>query len=52
MTPNAPKTPQRTFRIPDYPWLPAKEKAARNGTTVSAVIREKLTEYVEEDGDE
>lgn len=52
MTPNQPKTPSRNARIPDYPWFPAKAKAEANGTTVSAVIREKLVEYVEEDGDE
>lgn len=50
--PNAPKTPTRTMRIPDDPWFPAKEKAIREGTTVSEVVREKLAEYVEEDGDE
>jgi len=47
--PNQPKTPQRTIRIPDDPWLPAKEKAIREGTTVSEVVREKLVEYVKEE---
>lgn len=48
--PNVPKTPIRGFRIPDDPYFPAKEKAEREGTTVSEVVREALTEYVAEDG--
>jgi hypothetical protein len=50
--PNQPKTQTRTFRIPDYPYFPAKAKAEREGTTVSDKVREWMTEYVEEDGDE
>jgi hypothetical protein len=48
MSPNVPKTPVRGFRIPDDPYFPAKEKAAREGTTVSEVVRVKLSEWVEE----
>jgi hypothetical protein len=52
VSPNAPSTPARNIRIPDPLWTDAKDKAASEGTTVSDVVREKLTEYVEEDGDE
>ncbi len=46
---NSPKTPHRTFRIPDAEYIPAKEKADREGTTVTAVVRQKLRQYVEEE---
>lgn len=48
--PNSPKTPLRNFRIPDVEYVPAIEKAKAEGTTLTAVVREKLREYVE-DGD-
>jgi hypothetical protein len=48
MTPNESHTPARNVRIPDPLWTDAKDKAASEGTTVSEVVRVKLTEYVEE----
>lgn len=50
--PDAPKTPHRTFRIPENEYRPAFEKAQSEGTNLTAVVREKLREYVSEDGDE
>ena len=49
MTPNAPKTPTRTFRAPDEEWDPAKERAAEEGETVTDVLRRALREYVAEE---
>lgn len=49
--PDQPKTPHRTFRIPDAEYISAKEKAEREGTNVTAVVRQKLRDYVEEDDD-
>ncbi|WIB25798.1 hypothetical protein [Curtobacterium sp. MCSS17_015] len=47
--PDSPKTPHRTFRIPDDEYVPAQQKAAAEGTTLTAVVRQKLRDYVEED---
>lgn len=47
--PNAPKTPHRSFRIPDDIYLPAKEKAAAEGTTLSDVVRDALLDYIDDD---
>lgn len=47
--PNAPKTPTRPFRIPDEEYDPALAKARAAGTTLTAVVRQKLRDYVEED---
>lgn len=46
--PNKPRldNPARPVRIEDGLWSAAKAKAAAEGTTVSAVIREALREYV------
>lgn len=44
--PNAPKTPQRTVRIPDELWAAAKAKAEGRGEDLSAVIRAALERYV------
>lgn len=41
-------TPRRTIRVPDDVWDPAIEKAHSEGTDVSTVIRDRLTEYIEE----
>lgn len=45
--PNAPKTPQRTFRIPDDVYAAAKAKAAENGETLTDVVQRALAEYVQ-----
>jgi hypothetical protein len=47
--PDQPKTPHRTFRIPNVEYVPAQEKAAAEGTNLTAVVRQKLREYVEGD---
>lgn len=39
------KTPPRSVRIPDPIWAAAKERAEREGTTVTAVILRALTRY-------
>jgi hypothetical protein len=49
--PNPNHTPQRTVRIPDEVWVPAQEKAAERGETVSAVVVRALTEYGEGEDD-
>lgn len=49
--PNQPKTPLRSFRIDDDTWQRARTRAEREGTTVTAVIVERLTEYANEDED-
>lgn len=43
--PNQPKTPQRTVRVPDEVWLPAKAAAERRGESLSEVIRVALERY-------
>lgn len=40
-------TPLRPFRIPDRIYIPARDKAHEEGTTVSAVVRDALEEYVQ-----
>ena len=47
--PNQPKTPQRTFRIPDDLWQAARRKAKQRGETVTAVVIRALKRYVQED---
>jgi hypothetical protein len=42
-------TPRRTVRVPDNVWQPAQEKAATEGTNVSAVVNRKLAEYIEDE---
>lgn len=44
--PNAPKTPQRTIRIPDKTWEAAKAAAEQRGDNLSEVIRKSLERYV------
>lgn len=44
--PNAPKTPLRSFRIPDDVYRAAQEKAAERGESVSDVVRAALERYV------
>lgn len=45
-----PGTPRRTFRVPDALYDRAATKAAREGTTLTAVIVAALEEYVEGEG--
>ena len=45
--PNVPKTPQRTFRVPDEVWEPAKLAAAEQGETVTDVLVRALAQYVQ-----
>jgi len=44
--PNAPKTPIRTFRIPDDLWAAALAKADERGENLSEVVRRALGRYV------
>jgi predicted CopG family antitoxin len=46
---NQPHTPRRTFRIPDDLYAAAAEKADAEGRSLSDVIRELLTTWVDED---
>lgn len=38
-------TPRRTVRVPDNVWQPAQEKAATEGTTVTAIVVRALEKY-------
>lgn len=44
--PNAPRTPLRSFRIPDDLYLEAQEIAAAQDESVSDVVRQGLERYV------
>lgn len=44
--PNAPKTPLRSFRIPDEVYRAAQARAAEKGESVSDVVRKALERYV------
>lgn len=39
------RTPPRSVRIPDAVWNAARERAEREGTTVTAIILRALTRY-------
>lgn len=43
--PNAPKTALRSMRIADETWKPALGNAAKQGTTVSELVRDFLDWY-------
>jgi len=43
--PNQPKTPLRSFRIPDDVYKAAQAKAAERGETVSSVVVDSLKRY-------
>lgn len=43
--PNKPKTPLRSFRIPDDIYEAAQRKAAEKGESVSDVVRRALDRY-------
>jgi predicted HicB family RNase H-like nuclease len=44
--PNAPKTPLKSFRIPEDLYRAAQRKAAEKGESVSDVVRRALERYV------
>lgn len=44
--PNQPKTPLKSFRIPEALYAAAQAKAAERGETVSEVVRKALERYV------
>lgn len=44
--PNQPKTPMRSFRIPDEVYRAAQAKAAEKGETLTDVVRRALERYV------
>lgn len=44
--PNQPRTPLRSFRIPDDLYVAAQKKAEAKGDTVSDVVRRALERYV------
>lgn len=44
--PNQPKTPLKSFRIPEALYLAAQAKAAERGESVSEVVRRALERYV------
>lgn len=45
VVPNKPKTPLRSFRIPDEVYRAAQDKAAEKGESVSDVVRRALERY-------
>lgn len=44
--PNQPKTPLKSFRIPDDLYRAAQAKATERGETVSEIVRAALERYV------
>jgi hypothetical protein len=46
--PNHPKTPVRSIRIADDIYFPAAERAKSEGRTISDVVRELLSEYIDD----
>ena len=44
--PNQPKTPLKSFRIPEGLYVAAQAKAAERGESVSEVVRKALERYV------
>ena len=47
--PNQPKTPTRSFRIPDDIYYPARDKAQEQGDNLSDIVRDALLDYIGED---
>jgi predicted DNA-binding protein len=45
--PNQPKTPHKSFRIPPELYSAAQAKAARQGRTLTDVVKELLQGYVD-----
>ncbi len=50
VSPNAPKTPHRTVRVPDDLWDEAMRTARARGESLSDVIRDCLRDYVQRHG--
>jgi hypothetical protein len=50
--PNQPKTPTRSFRIPDDIYIPAHEKAKAEGDNLADIVKDALIEYVGDDEDD
>lgn len=46
VSPNKPKTPKRSVRVPDDLWRAVKRKAADRGETVTEVIIKALKRYL------
>lgn len=46
--PNQPKTPQKTFRVPEELYRAVQEKANANGDSISYVVRRCLQAYLDE----
>jgi hypothetical protein len=51
VSPNVPRTPHRTIRVPDDLWAAAMRIAHERGEVLSDVIRDCLREYVAKHGD-
>ena len=45
VAPNAPKTPMKSFRIPEDVYRAAQAEAQRRGETLTDVVRRALEEY-------
>lgn len=50
VSPNQPKTPKRTARIPDDIWFRVREIAKDRGETVTDVILRALKRYIRDHG--
>lgn len=46
VTPNAPKTPMRSFRLDDERWSALRAEAERRGLTITDVLREAIDEHL------
>ena len=46
VAPNAPRTPMKSFRIPEDLYRAAQVKAAEKGETLTDVVRRALERYV------
>jgi hypothetical protein len=51
VTPNQPKTPTRSIRIPDDVWFPALRKAERESRTVTDVVMAALRAFLEDENE-
>jgi predicted CopG family antitoxin len=45
VTPNAPRTPMKSFRIPEDLYRAALERAKKNGESLTDVVRRAFEEY-------
>ena len=46
VTPNQPKTPIRSVRVPDEKWFPGMAYASDDGETISDVIRRAIDDHI------